>query len=117
MIPRNSNDQNIPRFTWWDHKGTTEWVQYDFQQLRQVSAAAVYWFDDAGRGGCRIPKSWQLFYKDGEQWKPVATVDNYGVEKDTFNQVKFDSVHTTALRLEAQLQSGFSAGILEWKLE
>jgi len=117
MIPRNSNDRNIPRFTWWDHKGTTEWVQYDFQQLRQVSAVAVYWFDDTGRGGCRIPKSWQLSYKDGEQWKSVATADNYGVEKDTFNQVKFDSVSTTALRLEAQLQSGFSAGILEWKFE
>ena len=27
--PQDSCDHTIPRFTWWDHRGTKEWVQYD----------------------------------------------------------------------------------------
>jgi len=27
--PGDSSDQDLPRFTWWDHRGTKEWVQYD----------------------------------------------------------------------------------------
>ncbi|MGE5610199.1 MAG: glycoside hydrolase family 127 protein, partial [Bacillota bacterium] len=63
--PATSNDPNIPRFTWWDHKGTTEWAQYDFKTPTKVSAVEVYWFDDSPSGGCRVPKSWRLLYKDG----------------------------------------------------
>ncbi|MCX7048198.1 MAG: glycoside hydrolase family 127 protein, partial [Candidatus Sumerlaeota bacterium] len=53
--PKNSGDHDIPRFTWWDHRGTTEWVQYDFKEKTKVSAVEVYWFDDTGRGQCRAP--------------------------------------------------------------
>jgi len=116
LQPKNSNDQSIPRFTWWDHKGTTEWVQYDFEQPKRVSGAAVYWFDDTGRGGCRIPKSWRLLFKDAGQWRQVSNAGSYGLEKDKFDNVKFDPVHTTSLRLEVQLQPDFSGGILEWQV-
>jgi hypothetical protein len=119
LIPRNSKDQSIPRFTWWDHKGTTEWVQYDFDKSKRISGAAVYWFDDTGQGGCRIPKSWRLLYKDGSGWKPAPNLGDccYGVEKDKFNSVTFDPVETSALRLEVQLQQDFSGGILEWRVD
>ena len=30
LEPKDSCDHTIPRFTWWDHRGTKEWVQYDF---------------------------------------------------------------------------------------
>ncbi len=118
LLPKNSNDHSIPRFTWWDHKGTTEWVQYDFEQPRKISGAAVYWFDDTGRGGCRIPKSWRLLYKDDSRWKQAPNLGTccYGLEKDKFNIVKFDPVQTSSLRLEVQLQPNFSAGILEWQV-
>jgi len=116
LSPKSSNDHSIPRFTWWDHKGTTEWVQYDFEQPRKVSSAAVYFFDDTGSGGCRIPKSWRLLYKDAGQWKQVSNAGRYGLEKDKFNNVKFDPVQTSSLRLEVQLQPGFSGGILEWQV-
>ncbi|MCH8119354.1 MAG: glycoside hydrolase family 127 protein [Planctomycetes bacterium] len=116
LVPRNSNDHSIPRFTWWGHKGTTEWVQYDFKQPRKVSGASVYWFDDTGGGGCRIPKSWRLLYKDGDQWQQVSNAGDYGLEKNKFNNVKFDPVQTSSLRLEVQLQPDFSGGILEWQV-
>ncbi len=116
IAPRHSNDHSIPRFTWWDHKGTTEWVQYDFDKPKTISRSAVYFFDDTGQGGCRTPKSWRLLFKDGNQWKEVSTTDSYGVAKDTFNRITFDPVKTTSLRLEAQLQPNFSAGILKWQI-
>jgi hypothetical protein len=115
--PKNSADETIPRFTWWDHRGTTEWVQYNFAEARTVAGAQVYWFDDTGHGSCRVPHSWRLLYKDGDAWKPVAASTAYGIERDTFNRVQFAAVKTTALRLEAKLQSNVSAGILQWKLE
>jgi hypothetical protein len=119
LEPRNSNDHSIPRFTWWGHTGTTEWVQYDFKQPKKVSGAAVYWFDDTGGGGCRIPKSWRLLYKDDSGWKPAPSLGEccYGLEKDRFNSVKFGPVQTSALRLEVQLQPDFSGGILEWRID
>jgi hypothetical protein len=77
----------------------------------------VYWFDDSGRGGCRVPEACRVLYRDGSQWKPVATSDTLGVAKNTANRLVFEPVTTVALRLEVQLQHGFSGGILEWKVE
>jgi hypothetical protein len=117
LEPKTSDDHSIPRFTWWDHRGTREWVQYDFAQPRRVSGVDVYWFDDTGAGACRVPRSWQLLYRDGERWLPVAGVAEYGTKPDTFNHVTFEPVQTTGLRLQVQLQPEFSGGILEWRIE
>jgi hypothetical protein len=43
-------------------------------------------------------------------------VGEYGVAKDKFNEVRFEPVSARSLRIEAQLQPDFSAGILEWRL-
>jgi len=117
LLPKNSNDQSIPRFTWWDHKGTTEWVQYDFEQPEDIVGVGVYWFDDTGAGGCRVPESWRLLYKDNGQWKEVPSASGYGLQKDKFNDVKFDPLRTASLRLEVELQQNFSGGILEWRID
>jgi hypothetical protein len=113
-VPANSGDHSLPRFTWWPRKGTIEWVQYDFKKPRPVGAVEVYWFDDTGKGSCRVPQAWRLLYKEGDAWKPVAGATAYGVQRDTFNRVTFPPVTVSALRLEAQLQTNFSGGILEW---
>ncbi len=115
-LPRSSGDQTIPRFTWWNHKGSKEWIQWTFEKPRKVSSVRVYWFDDEGRGGCRVPASWTLLHLKGEQWLPVTGAGAYGTLKDQFNEVKFDSVETTGLRIEAQLKPDFSGGILEWEI-
>ncbi|MBE0534362.1 MAG: glycoside hydrolase family 127 protein [Phycisphaerae bacterium] len=117
LIPKNSSDDSIPRFTWWDHRGTKEWIQYDLKGRKKVSAAEVYWFDDTGVGQCRIPASWTLLYKDSDKWTPVTNPTAYGTEKDKFNKTTFDPVETTMLRIEAQLQPNVSAGILEWRVQ
>ena len=117
VLPRSSNDHSIQRMTFWPRKGTIEWVQYDFEKPTRISGSAVYFFDDTGGGGCRIPKSWRLLYKDGNNFTQVSKAGGYGIEKDKFNSVKFRPVQTTALRLEVQLQQDFSGGILEWRVD
>jgi hypothetical protein len=117
LDPASSNDHDIPRFTWWDHRGTTEWVQYDLPQPKAVSSVEVYWFDDTGSGQCRIPKSWRLLYRDGTEWKLVPNATIPAPTKDQWNRISFPACTVSALRLEVELQPGFSGGILEWKLK
>jgi len=117
LVPKHSHDQSIPRFTWWDHKGSREWVQCNLDARKTVSAVEVYWFDDTGAGQCRVPKSWRLLHQVGADWRPVANPDNYSIEKDRFNRTTFDPVQTDAFRLEARLQPDFSAGVLELRVE
>lgn len=115
--PSNSSDQSIPRFTWWDHRGSQEWVQYDFGKPRRVDSCAVYWFDDtASSGGCAVPASWRLSYWDGAARQPVADASGYATSRDAFNRVEFKPVETTKLRMDVQLQPNLSAGILEWRV-
>src|SRR5207248_4094724 len=114
LEPKSSNDRDIPRFTWWDHRGTKEWVQYDLTAPRRVSAVEIYWFDDAPSGGCRAPQSWKLLYRQGESWKPVEDADGFGTKLNAYNHATFKPVKTTGLRIEVQLQSNYSGGILEW---
>ena len=113
--PKSSNDHSIPRQTFWDHKGTAEWVEIDLPKPRRVGSVAVYWFDDTGRGHCRLPKSWTLLLRDGKRWKP-AGADEYPVRKDAFNKVTFPPATTDAVRIEVQLADGFSGGILEVRI-
>jgi DUF1680 family protein len=116
--PANSGDQKVARHTFWPRKGTLEWLQADFEQPREVSGVAVYWFDDRDSDGlCRVPASWRVLYRDGDQWKPVATSDEFTSERDQFNSVTFEAVKTDALRLEIQLQKDYSAGVLEWSID
>lgn len=116
LEPSSSADHTIPRLTWWDHKGTAEWVQYAFAVAREVSSVAVYWFDDTGLGACRVPASWRLLYLADSSWVPVPGASPYGVERDRYNEVTFDPVTTSGLRLEVQQQDDWSGGILEWKV-
>ncbi len=115
--PRNSGDQTIPRFTWWDHRGTAEWIERDLAPAGTVSQVEVYWFDDTGTGQCRVPERWRLLARRDGAWVPVAATGDFGVAKDQYNAVSFTPVATDGLRIEAKLRPGFSGGILEWKVK
>ncbi|HEV2970728.1 MAG TPA: beta-L-arabinofuranosidase domain-containing protein [Pirellulales bacterium] len=119
LDPAASDDTTIPRFTWWDHRGTTEWVQYDFERPKKVSSVEVYWWDERRlKAHCRVPQSWRLLYRTpSDEWKPVPHAAGYPVEIDRFNRVSFDPVQTKALRIEVQLQPNWSGGILEWRVD
>jgi hypothetical protein len=116
---RNSHDLSVGRFTWWDHRGTREWVQYDFKEEATVDGCEVYWFDDTPNGGaCHVPKSWRILYRDhAGEWQPVTGAGSYGTQPDIDNAVTFQAVRTSSLRLDVQLEAGFSGGLLEWRVK
>jgi hypothetical protein len=118
MDPKDSGDHSIPRLTFWDHRGGTEWVEYAFKEPKRVSATEVYWFDDTGKGQCRLPKAWRLLYQnEAGQWQPVPGFLSGPVARDRWNTAAFPAVAAKALRLEIELQPGFSGGVLEWKVK
>jgi len=118
LLPQNATDGFAPNFDFWPHKGTSEWVAYEFAQPTLASAITVSWFDDTGSGECRLPVSWRLLYRgeDGE-WKPVANPSDYTLRKRDPVKVTFSPVTTKALRLEVQLPEGFSVGLYEWSVD
>jgi DUF1680 family protein len=118
MMPLNATDDPGRNFDWWPHKGSLEWAQYDFKQPTRISESTLFWFDDTGRGECRLPTSWRLLYRDASgEWRPVEGVSNYGITKDAPCRVTFQPVTTGALRLEVQLPKDFSVGIWEWQVK
>jgi hypothetical protein len=115
-IPGSSGDTAGGNFDWWDRKSTEEWAAYEFRRPVSVSGVEVYWFDDTGRGECRVPESWSVEWLDGETWRPVQASVAYGVLRDAFNVVTFPTVTTRSLRLKVKLANGVSAGIHEWRV-
>ena len=114
--PANSSDSSA-YFDWWPVQGSTlEWLELTFAKPSTVSASEIYWFDDTGRGGVRVPASWRLLYKSGNDWLPVQTTGAYGVARNAWNAIAFTPVTTAALRIELSMQQGFSAGLQEWKI-
>jgi hypothetical protein len=114
--PKSSGEQPEALCHWWPHKGSTEWAQYTWPKPVRVGGASVYWFDDTGRGECRLPASWRMEYLSGSAWKPVVAKAAYERLKDRWCETRFDPVTTTALRLVVELQPDWAAGVHEWKL-
>jgi hypothetical protein len=115
--PKSSGDRLKKHFDWWPAKGTNQWVQYDFAKPARVSAVEVYWFDDTGVGECRLPKSWETFYRENGEWKHVTRPGAYGCDANCYNRTTFDPVETDGLRLEVQLPDHFSSGLLQWRVQ
>ncbi|MFO1512997.1 MAG: glycoside hydrolase family 127 protein [Verrucomicrobiota bacterium] len=118
LVPENFTDGFAPSFDFWPHKGTSEWIGYEFAQPTKVSAVRVSWFDDTGTGECRLPVSWRISYQDSDNnWKPVTNPSRYNIKKRDPVRVTFDPVATKSLRLEIELLKDFSTGLYEWELE
>jgi DUF1680 family protein len=117
LEPKRSGEQPAALCHWWPHSGTQEWAQYNWKTPVTLKGSKVYWFDDTGRGACRLPSSWHIEYRDGEDWRPVVASRAYPITKDGWSEVEFAPVKTTAVRLFVQLQTGRAAGVHEWKLE
>ena len=128
-----SSDDPTSYFDWWPRNGcpagqttnaqgrpcsTGEWIEMAFAKPSTVSESQIYWFDDTGHGGVRVPQSWRLLYKDASgAWKPVEPKDSYGVAKDKYNVVHFAPIMTSGLKLELVMQPNVSAGVQEWKIK
>lgn len=118
LVPQNATDGFAPNFDFWPHKGTAEWVTYEFAKPAEVRSVRVSWFDDTGSGECRLPVSWRVLYRtEAGQWQPVSGASDYAIRKSDPVKVSFTPVTTRALRLEIQLPPNFSTGLYEWEVE
>lgn len=118
LVPVDESDRSVPYTHWWPEKNTTEWLAYEFKQAETISTSAVYWFDDAPWGGCRVPASWKLYYKDDSGgWAEVKNPTEYGTGKGIANIVNFDPVKTTGMKLEIVQPKDFSCGVFEWSVK
>lgn len=114
--PQRSGEQPAALCHWWPHRDTEEWAQYTWARPVRVAGARVYWFDDTGRGACRLPAAWRLEYRDADTWKPVAVEGAYPVALDAWCDVRFAPVTTPALRLLVKLPPDWAAGVHEWQV-
>jgi hypothetical protein len=64
-----------------------------------------------------VPASWQLFYKDSDAWRPVPNPSACGVAANQYNEVTFDPVKTTELKIEIQFQPGRCGSLIRWRVE
>lgn len=118
LVPADATDRSVPYTHWWPAKNTTEWLAYDFAKAETVSTSTVYWFDDGPWGGCRVPESWKLYYKnDKGEWVPVKNLTEYGVVKGSANIVNFEPVKTSAMKLEIKQPADYSCGVFEWSVK
>ncbi len=101
--PLSSADESHLYFRMRPPLGQPGWIQYDFDKPAQVSSSKVYFVDD--KRFCRLPQSWRILYKQGNEWVPVHNRDPYTVIKDRFNTVTFDPVMTIAVRIEIEPQT------------
>ncbi len=114
ILPENSSDSSALQLDFWPHKGTTEWIQFDWNEKHNISSVNIYWFDDTGRGQCSVPKSWKVLYRDAKgDFIPVRNNSPYLIEKDTFNKLTFETVKTDGIKIEIMLRDGRSAGVQE----
>lgn len=94
---------------------------YQWSGAVRVNGSKV-WFD-TDANALRAPASWKLQYLDADgSWKDVPNFSEYGVDtgKNAPNEVTFDAVTTTALKLDMTAQAvdgGYaSVGVPEWEV-
>lgn len=118
LVPADAEDRSVPYTHWWPKTNTTEWISYTFEEAQTVSTSTVYWFDDQPWGGCKVPDSWKLYYKDESgKWVEVANPSGYPCDRGVACTVNFNPVTTTAMKLEVVQPEKFSCGIYEWSLK
>ena len=118
MLAINDGATKDGNFDFWPHKGTEEWIRYDFPAEIEASRCCIVWFDDTGRGECRIPSYWTLQYSTGSgEWKDIVGGLKCRLRKNGIEDVSFPPVSTKSMRLKVGLPEGYSSGVREWIID
>jgi hypothetical protein len=112
--PSSSEDKSALYLHWWPKKNTEEYIEYKFDQEYTITESKVYWYDDSPFGGCRIPASYEILFKQGNEWVPVKVKSPYNIAKDKYNTVQFEPVLTTGIRMKIKLPVNHATGVHEW---
>lgn len=109
---QSSDDGNLTPY-WGDWPMTgSHWVELDWTSPITTNGTEVYWADDGG--GLRVPSSWAVQSWNGSAWVDVSNQSGRPTALDTFNDVTFDPVTTSKLRISMQSTGTASVGVIQW---
>jgi len=113
IYPIQSSDDNdlTPYWGDWPQVGT-HWIELDWSSPITTNGTEIYWADDGG--GLLPPSSWVVQYWTGSAWADVSNQGGEPTAINTFNQVSFDPVTTTGLRVSMQSSGTASVGVIQW---
>ena len=114
IYPVQSNDDNdlTPYWGTWPEAGS-QYMELDWSQPVTTNGSSVYFADDGG--GLQLPASWTVQYWNGTAFVNVSDPSSYPKADNTFNQVTFDPVTTTKLRVVMQAApTAGGVGAIQW---
>lgn len=101
------------RWTSYESKSATDWVEIDFGKLQEIARVELAIFDD--RGGVQAPEQYVVEFYDGTAWRKV-TERSRSPERPIggqFNEVTFNRVSTSKIRVTCQHRGESRSGISE----
>lgn len=115
--PEGKPKPNMRRFTFWDHRGTEEWIRVALPEVETMKGVEVYWFDDESvRGNCRAPASWKVQVRSDAQAEWADVEAEYPLRKDGWSRAEFKTpVSAKEIRLNVKLLPRFSSGAYEMR--
>lgn len=96
----DENDDNFWNGWGGGDKSNDPWIQYDFDEVYEITESVIRWYDDSG--GVVVPQGIVLQYYDeiSQEWKNVTpTGENWVYTKGTDNIYKFERIATNKLKL------------------
>lgn len=109
---QSSDDSDLtPYWGDWPQTGS-HWVELDWSSPITTDGTEVYWADDGG--GLLTPSTWVVQSWNGTAWVDVTDQSGQPVALNTFNQVTFDPVTTSKLRILMQSTGTASVGVIQW---
>jgi len=98
------------RWTAFESKNTSDWVQFTFKEIKLVSKVHLYVYND--NGGVKPPKSYKIEYWDGEVWKEIVSANKLpqtpiaDLNICSFQPVQTNQIRITMEHLNAKSFSG-----------
>ncbi|MBA4257763.1 MAG: hypothetical protein C0446_01270 [Chitinophaga sp.] len=98
------------RWTAFESKNTSDWVQFSFKETKTVSKVYLYVYND--NGGVKPPKSYKIEYWDGQEWKEVSLANKLPITPIadlnicSFSPIQTDKIRITLEHLNAKSFSG-----------
>jgi hypothetical protein len=113
VYPIQSSDDSDLTPYWGDWPQTgSHWVELDWASPITTDGTEIYWADDGG--GLLTPSTWVVQYWNGTAWVDVSDQSGEPTALNAFNQITFDPVTTSQLRVLMQSTGTASVGVIQW---
>ncbi|MBQ3109964.1 MAG: hypothetical protein IJC69_02330 [Clostridia bacterium] len=110
----NPSQEEMPRFGTWTRDSSEEWIEYTWDEEKDINAVGLVFFDDGG--GTRAPVEYVVEYLDENgKWQKTKKQAGNGTELKKMNITSFEKVKAKAIRVVMQKGTYAGLGVLEWE--